>query len=57
MDLAFDIFDSMETKHGIEPEIEHYGCMVDLLGRVGHLEDAYKFIWSMKITSDHIIWG
>lgn len=57
VDLAFDIFDSMETKHGIEPEIEHCGCMVDLLGRVGHLEDAYKFIWSMKITSDHIIWG
>lgn len=57
VDLGFEIFDSMEIKYGTEPQIEHYGCMVDLLGRVGHVEDAYKFIQSMKIDPDHVIWG
>lgn len=57
LDLGFEIFDSMTVGYGIEPEIEHYGCMVDLLGRVGHVEEAYKFISSMKLPPDRVIWG
>ncbi|MCD7446489.1 hypothetical protein HAX54_007804 [Datura stramonium] len=37
-----DLFDSMMASHGIEPTIEHYGCMVDLLGRGGCLKEAHK---------------
>ncbi|RVX23255.1 putative pentatricopeptide repeat-containing protein, chloroplastic [Vitis vinifera] len=37
--------------------IEHYGCMVDLLGRVGRLEEAYDLIRTMKMTPDHIMLG
>ncbi|XP_059659996.1 putative pentatricopeptide repeat-containing protein At5g59200, chloroplastic [Cornus florida] len=57
VDLGYEIFDAMAKYYGIEPRIEHYGCMVDLLGRVGRVEEAYNFILRMKIAPDHIMWG
>ncbi|KAK7327298.1 hypothetical protein VNO80_31539 [Phaseolus coccineus] len=33
VELGRHYFTCMRSKYGIEPEIEHYGCMVDLLGR------------------------
>ncbi|XP_077220001.1 pentatricopeptide repeat-containing protein At3g62890-like isoform X2 [Tasmannia lanceolata] len=52
-----NLFDSMVEEHGIEPQIEHYGCMVDLLGRGGFLKDAYDFIERMPIEANLVIWG
>ncbi|KAK7380542.1 hypothetical protein VNO78_33055 [Psophocarpus tetragonolobus] len=52
VDLGFEIFQSMETVHGIKPEVEHYGCMVDILGRVGRLEEALDFIAGMGVEAD-----
>ncbi|CAD6245767.1 unnamed protein product [Miscanthus lutarioriparius] len=40
-------FANMETDYGIKPEIEHYGCMVDLLGRGGLIKEAVDMIKSM----------
>ncbi|XP_009600182.1 putative pentatricopeptide repeat-containing protein At5g59200, chloroplastic [Nicotiana tomentosiformis] len=57
VDIGFDIFESMKTEYGIERRIEHYGCMVDLLGRVGRLQEAYDFIQRANIAPDNIIWG
>ncbi|WMV21243.1 hypothetical protein MTR67_014628 [Solanum verrucosum] len=57
VDIGFDIFESMETEYGIERRIEHYGCMVDLLGRIGRLQEAYDFIQKGNIAPDNIIWG
>jgi len=57
VELGYEIYHSMTRDYGIEPQIEHYGCMVDLLGRVGRLEEAYNFIREMKIAPDHIIFG
>lgn len=42
---------------GIQPRIEHYACMVDLLGRSGYLQEAYNFIRCMPIEPDPGIWG
>ncbi|XP_009622457.1 pentatricopeptide repeat-containing protein ELI1, chloroplastic [Nicotiana tomentosiformis] len=53
---GWDYFRLME-KYRIEPKIEHCGCMVNLLGRAGQLEEAYEFVKSMKIESDPILWG
>ena len=50
-------FESMATSYGIEPEIEHYGCMVDLLGRAGFLKEAEEIISSMPMAPDAAIWG
>ncbi|KAK9060442.1 hypothetical protein SSX86_021146 [Deinandra increscens subsp. villosa] len=51
------IFLSMKGKHKIEPTIEHYGCMVNLLGRAGYLEQAYTLVKNMKVDPDPVIWG
>ncbi|CAN4080129.1 unnamed protein product [Withania somnifera] len=34
------LFDIMEKHYGVEPSIEHYACMIDLLGRAGQLEES-----------------
>lgn len=40
---------------GLTPKIDHYGCMVDLLGRAGLLEEADKLIKSMPYEANEII--
>ncbi|XP_037495982.1 pentatricopeptide repeat-containing protein At2g13600 [Jatropha curcas] len=47
---------SMSELHGIIPCIEHYACMVDMLGRVGLLEDAKEMIDHMPIQPDIHLW-
>ncbi|KAK9949109.1 hypothetical protein M0R45_004651 [Rubus argutus] len=37
------VFKSM-AEHGIVPQMEHYACMVDLLGRTGNLTEAYGIV-------------
>ncbi|XP_042509134.1 pentatricopeptide repeat-containing protein At2g22410, mitochondrial-like [Macadamia integrifolia] len=41
----------------IKPDLDHYACMVDPLGRAGLLEEAERFIDCMPINPDHVIWG
>ncbi|THG15170.1 pentatricopeptide repeat-containing protein At5g50990 [Camellia sinensis] len=48
-------FDSM-TCYSIQPQLEHYGAMVDLLGRAGHLDEAYSIIKEMPMEPDIVIW-
>ncbi|KAB2617775.1 pentatricopeptide repeat-containing protein [Pyrus ussuriensis x Pyrus communis] len=50
-------FSSMKDEYGIEPKIEHYGCMVNLLSRAGQLEEAYEFVKKIKIDPDPVLWG
>ncbi|KAK9274025.1 hypothetical protein L1049_018839 [Liquidambar formosana] len=50
-------FDSMRTDYHIKPEIEHYGCLIDLLGRSGHLDQALERIQKMPMKPDSKIWG
>ncbi|ESQ44886.1 hypothetical protein EUTSA_v10011046mg [Eutrema salsugineum] len=46
----------MEEKYGLVPELEHYACVVDILGRVGRLSEAWKFIMTMPIEADVKLW-
>ncbi|XP_057482690.1 pentatricopeptide repeat-containing protein At3g26782, mitochondrial [Actinidia eriantha] len=57
LDESWHWFKNMEHKFDIEPGIEHYGCMVDLLGRAGFLNEAYGLIKEMKVRPDFVIWG
>ncbi|URE35915.1 PPR repeat [Musa troglodytarum] len=50
-------FDSMRDQYGIDPWHEHYGCMVDMYGRAGRLDDAVRFIDSMPIEPHAGAWG
>ncbi|CAN4104504.1 unnamed protein product [Withania somnifera] len=49
-------FHSMKKLFGIEPGREHYGCMVDLLGRSGKLDEAVKLIQEMECEPDAVTW-
>ncbi|XP_017974317.1 PREDICTED: pentatricopeptide repeat-containing protein At5g15300 [Theobroma cacao] len=49
-------FKLMRDGYNIEPNIRHYGCMVDMLGRAGQLDEAFKLIDSMEIEPNAIIW-
>lgn len=51
------IFSQMVEKYDIEPRIEHYGCMVDLLGRAGQLEEAVRFVERMHLKPNAVIWA
>ncbi|POO03358.1 DYW domain containing protein [Trema orientale] len=57
VDVGKHYFHVMQERYRIKPSYKHYGCMVDLLGRAGHLETAYDFIKSMPIEPDASIWG
>ena len=53
---GMEFFDLMLNKYGLKPKLEHYTCVVDLLGRSGCLEEAEAMIRSMPIKADAIIW-
>nr|XP_027190123.1 pentatricopeptide repeat-containing protein At4g21065 [Cicer arietinum] len=50
------VFRSMRDEFGIEPMLEHYGCMVDLLGRAGLLVEAFEFVEEMPLKPNSVIW-
>lgn len=50
-------FNSMDRIYSLLPTIEHYGCMVDLLGRAGLLDEAHQLIKSMPMQANSIVWG
>lgn len=50
-------FSEMTGKYSILPEIEHYGCMIDLLCRVGLLEEAFRLIKTMRVPPNAVVWG
>ena len=57
VDDGYGLFESMQRDYGIEAEVEHYGCMVDMLGRAGRLEEAYELITGMPIPCNDVVWG
>ncbi|XP_076952142.1 pentatricopeptide repeat-containing protein At5g66520-like [Bidens hawaiensis] len=50
-------FISMSKDYNIVSQIEHYGCMVDLLSRAGLLNEAREFINTMHIKPNGVVWG
>jgi pentatricopeptide repeat protein len=54
---ARELFDCMTKKFRFAPELGHYTCMVDVLGRSGNLEEALQVISNMKVKADGRIWG
>uniref|UniRef100_A0A0D3HLV3 Pentatricopeptide repeat-containing protein n=1 Tax=Oryza barthii TaxID=65489 RepID=A0A0D3HLV3_9ORYZ len=58
LDEARRVFASMERDFAVAPTIQHYGCMVDLLGRSGLLTEAEEMIRGMTTCdADKVIWG
>lgn len=47
----------MTKKYRLVPRLEHFACMVDLLGRAGKLDEAYDFIKRMPLEPNERVWG
>ncbi|RID58684.1 hypothetical protein BRARA_F01963 [Brassica rapa] len=52
--MFFDRLKSGEFK--MKPNLHHYGCIVDLLGRARLLDKAYRLVQSMEMKPDSTIW-
>ncbi|KFK44951.1 hypothetical protein AALP_AA1G324700 [Arabis alpina] len=50
------VFEEMLREGKVEPTAEHYGCLVDLLGRAGLLEEALATIQTMPIEQNDVVW-
>lgn len=57
IDRGWEYFFSMKNDYGIDPGIEHYGCMVDILGRSANLDLAKRFIDEISVVPTARIWG
>ncbi|EOA39739.1 hypothetical protein CARUB_v10008385mg [Capsella rubella] len=56
-DEGWKYFSMMSEEYGIKPRLEHYSCMVNLLGRAGKLQEAYELIKEMPFEPDSCVWG
>ncbi|KAF6158974.1 hypothetical protein GIB67_042055 [Kingdonia uniflora] len=57
VDVGQRIFHLMSEEHGIEPRLEHYACLVNLIRQAGELVEAYELIKNMPIKPDSFVWG
>ncbi|KAK9102434.1 hypothetical protein Sjap_019688 [Stephania japonica] len=52
------VFLSMQHQcYSVDPELEHYACYIDLLARVGYIEEALEVVNSMPVEPNGLIWG
>ncbi|CAK7328929.1 unnamed protein product [Dovyalis caffra] len=57
VDAGWKYFNSMMVDYTLEPRVEQYTCMVDLLGRAGYLNLAYDLIMTVPCSPDDRVWG
>lgn len=50
-------FRCLSEEYSLGPKLQHFACMVDLLGRAGCLDEALRFIIKMPIKPDVVVWG
>ncbi|PKA47620.1 Putative pentatricopeptide repeat-containing protein [Apostasia shenzhenica] len=53
---GLDYFESMSNEYGLIPRIEHYSCIVDLLGRAGEIDKMEHFVKRMPMKPNILIW-
>ena len=51
-----EMFKHMVQEYRFSPQVKHYGCLIDLLGRAGMLLEAHKLIDSLPIKGDKTAW-
>ncbi|PIN01113.1 hypothetical protein CDL12_26385 [Handroanthus impetiginosus] len=56
VDDGIEFFHLMSSKYGLNPNVKHYGCMVDLFGRAGKLEKALEIIENSPFSNSTILW-
>ncbi|KAK6916005.1 Pentatricopeptide repeat [Dillenia turbinata] len=56
-DIGLKYFNCMSTVYNVEPRLEHYACVVDVLGRAGRLMEAKELIDGMPMEPGPSVWG
>ncbi|KAM5551583.1 hypothetical protein ABKV19_026431 [Rosa sericea] len=56
VDEGRKLFDMMVKEYKIEPRLEHYGCLVDLLALAGFIDEALNLVTTMPGKPDAVIW-
>lgn len=49
-------FDIMVNEYSLEPVLQHYGCLIDLMARKGRIDEALYIVSSMRMKPDDVIW-
>ncbi|PKI71032.1 hypothetical protein CRG98_008613 [Punica granatum] len=57
LDEGWRYFELMTEFYGMQPTVQHYTCMVDLLGHWGRLDEAHDLIMRMQVPPDSGVWG
>ncbi|XXG55890.1 hypothetical protein AAC387_Pa03g3449 [Persea americana] len=60
VDEGIELFHQMSEAYGVKPHLEHQACVVDLLARAGHLEEAERFVEEKMggfAGGDANVWG
>ncbi|KAL6190999.1 hypothetical protein ACLB2K_037392 [Fragaria x ananassa] len=59
VDEGLQYYESMHENHGISPNAKHHTCIVDMLGRTGRLNEAYKLAKSIQAepSQEALVWG
>ncbi|KNA05886.1 hypothetical protein SOVF_186170, partial [Spinacia oleracea] len=62
IDEGCKYFDLMVNKYKIQPTFEHWTCIINMFGRAGRLEEAYKLVISSQLhnvnpSDSAVIWG
>ncbi|XP_010931098.1 pentatricopeptide repeat-containing protein At5g04780, mitochondrial [Elaeis guineensis] len=50
-------FDLLMRDNYVQHNVLHYSCMVDVLGRAGHIDEAWELIQKMPFKATASVWG
>ncbi|CAK9181402.1 unnamed protein product [Ilex paraguariensis] len=57
VDSAMAYFEMMKRDYRIKPMIDHYACLIDMLARIGRLDEAFDYIKKLKLEPNAFIWS
>ncbi|KAJ9159728.1 hypothetical protein P3X46_025207 [Hevea brasiliensis] len=57
VDIGRSYFNLMTREHNVSPNVLHYSCLVDILGRAGLIHEAYELIQNMPFAATASMWG
>ncbi|XP_020091673.1 putative pentatricopeptide repeat-containing protein At3g28640 [Ananas comosus] len=57
VEFGLALLAAMRTRYNVPPVHEHYSCAVDMLCRVGRLDDAAELIKTMPMKPKESVWG
>ncbi|XP_010533217.1 PREDICTED: putative pentatricopeptide repeat-containing protein At3g23330 [Tarenaya hassleriana] len=56
VERAREYFQMMQDRFGVRQTVEHYTCMVDMLGKAGLIDEAKDLVMDMKAEPDGALW-